>query len=73
MVKLITNMEDEKFTSIAKGLRTDLVNDKIEDFLHKLSALFKTIPYTVHVKDEKYFQSLFFVTIKLIGGEVYVE
>ncbi len=41
--------------------------------MHKLSALFKTIPYTVHVKDEKYFQSLFFVTVTLIGGKVYVE
>ncbi len=47
--------------------------NRIEDFMKALQAYFATIPYDIRGGDEHYYQTIFFITFLLLGGEVEVE
>lgn len=44
------------------------------DLLHKiLTNLFATIPYTIQIGQEKYYQTIFYLVLKMIGADIVVE
>ncbi len=64
--------EDETI-SLIFDIEDNLVANKIDDFIENINDLFKNIPYTLVEKSEKYFHSLFFLVIKLVGFHIDTE
>ena len=60
---------DSLSVNLAKLVRTGDVNA----FMDLLSGLFKQIPYTIHVKNEKYYQTIFFTLFLSIGLHIEAE
>ena len=50
-----------------------LHNHKLGDFFSTLKIFFASIPYDMHVSKEKYYQTVFYVTAKLIGLDAQLE
>lgn len=50
-----------------------LIANDLKQFFAILSVLFANIPYGIHVKEEKYYQSLFVLLFKLIGLRIDAE
>ncbi len=38
-----------------------------------ITQLFATVPYTIHIGKEKYYQTIFYLVLKMIGAEIIVE
>ncbi len=57
----------------AEDLRDYLENDDIEGFINIIRALFAKIPYTLHIKKEAYYHSLFYMVAVLMGVEIDLE
>jgi hypothetical protein len=57
----------------AEDLRDYLENDDIEGFINIIRALFAKIPYTLHIKKEAYYHSLFYMIAVLMGVEIDLE
>ena len=38
-----------------------------------LTQLFATVPYTIHIGQEKYYQTIFYLVLKMIGADIVVE
>ena len=51
----------------------DLREHNIESFMVRLKAFFAGIPYTLNNKNEKHYQTIFYVLLKLMGQYVAVE
>ncbi len=50
-----------------------LEDKKIDRFLSILTSLFAGIPYNLHIKDEKYYHSLCYMILTLMGANVDLE
>jgi len=51
----------------------DLREHNIESFMIRLKAFFAGIPYTLNNKNEKHYQTIFYVLLKLMGQYIAVE
>jgi len=51
----------------------DLQNKKTEAFMNRLKAFFADIPYELNNKEEKHYQTVFYLLFKLMGQFIYVE
>jgi hypothetical protein len=51
----------------------DLLENNVESFMNKLRAFFANIPYDLNNKEEKHYQTLFYVFFMLMGQFVEVE
>jgi len=68
-----TNNGLEEIQPAAKSLRDCLQNENLEDFMKLMSALFAKIPYPLHIKQEAYYHSLFYMISVLMGIEIDFE
>jgi hypothetical protein len=57
----------------AKRFVQDLMEGRIEDFLHRLQSFYKNIPYDITERKERYFQSIFWSLLTLAGQFINVE
>ena len=77
MTKLIitsmTTISPSKYASFVEDFRVALEQNNIDGFCQTLQTFLSGIPYTVQVKYEKYFQSIFLTTVRLIGFKIDVE
>jgi len=55
------------------GLIKALQADDLDHFFQTLQVLFADIKYELHVKNEKYYQTIFYLTFKLMGVHVDAE
>ena len=69
----ITNMSMPQATGCARECAQALYNYNLEEFFHKLKLFFADIPYDMHVSQEKYYQTVFYVIGKLIGLDAQLE
>ncbi len=60
---------DSLSVNLAKLVRTG----DVDAFMDLLSGLFKQIPYTLHVKEEKYYQTIFFTLFLSMGLHIEAE
>lgn len=44
--------------------------DRLRDII---TQLFATVPYTIQIGEEKYYQTIFYLVLKMIGAEIIVE
>ena len=58
---------------LAKSLRHDLEQRNIEGFIRSMRGLFAKIPYTLHLPQEAYYHSLFYMILALMGVEIDLE
>ena len=63
----------EEIQPAAEDLRTYLQTENIEGFMNLIRALFAKIPYPLHIKQEAYYHSLFYMISVLMGVEIDLE
>lgn len=68
--------------STAKADKTDMLlvdivatftTNNIEKFISNINTLFKNIPYTIKDETEKYFHSIFYMVMRLVGFKIEAE
>ena len=59
--------------STLKQLAMALQETDWERFFHILNTFLATIDYALHIKQEKYYQTIFYLIFKLIGLEINAE
>ena len=59
--------------SLVRKFRTAIRNDDLDDFLKLFQSFLASISYKLHIFDEKYYQSIFFVVFKLLGASIEAE
>ncbi|MFH1644736.1 MAG: AAA family ATPase [bacterium] len=60
---------DDTFHDLANALK----NNNLEEFISVLKNFYSQIPYTIQNTNEKYYQSIFFIILRLLGIKVEVE
>ena len=65
--------KDAETAGMVFQLMTLIRANHVEDFMKTLQSYFASIPYDIRGGDEHYYQTLFFVTFLLLGGEVEAE
>lgn len=72
-IEIITTAETAQLSNAISRLTKALKEDNIEQFFTTLKIFFSTIPYTMQLPQEKYYQSIFYVIMSLIGAYVQAE
>jgi hypothetical protein len=73
VMSYITETELALITSFLYKLSESLGSGNLKSFFDVLKIFFAQIPYTIQLADEKYYQSLFFIILKLIGAPIESE
>ena len=68
-----TNQGMEKIQPLAEDLRLHLQADNFEGFMNIIRSLFAKIPYPLHIEQEAYYHSLFYMILVLMGVEIDLE
>jgi len=63
----------EAIQPAAEDLRTYLEVENLEAFMNLIRALFAKIPYPLHIEQEAYYHSLFYMILVLMGVEIDLE
>ena len=73
ILKLMVHVEHSKINAFTTKLLSDLAKQNTAEFMQTLKEFYANIPYDLHVAKEKYYQTIFFVLLKLIGVVIDVE
>jgi hypothetical protein len=68
-----TNNGFDEIQPMAYQLRMYLQEDNLEGFMNIIKALFAKIPYPLHIEQEAYYHSLFYMIAVLMGVEIDLE
>jgi ATP-dependent exoDNAse (exonuclease V) beta subunit len=63
----------EEIQPAAEELRDYLQTENLEGFMNLMRALFAKIPYQLHIEQEAYYHSLFYMIAVLMGIEIDLE
>ena len=63
----------ETISSSLLKIKESLVNNDLPSFFKHLEHFFADIPYTIHIPQEKYYQSNFYLIMRALGADVKVE
>ncbi|GAK50030.1 hypothetical protein U14_01255 [Candidatus Moduliflexus flocculans] len=63
----------EDVPQLARSLRYDLEHGDVENFIRSMRGLFAKIPYTLHLPQEAYYHSLFYMILALMGVDINLE
>lgn len=69
----ITGAQPVKVADLVFDLKTALSKNNLTLFFELLTEFFAEIPHDIHIKLERYYQSIFYVILKLIGAQIVVE
>ena len=69
----LTEKDIAYLTEATEKLRVQLAKNDLEGFFESLKIFFAQIPYTMHLPQEKYYQSIFYVIMKLINADIVGE
>ncbi len=64
---------DAEMSSVITQLLVSIRENRIEDFMKILQTYFASIPYDIRSGDERYYQTIFFVTFLLLGTSIDAE
>jgi hypothetical protein len=68
-----SNVETEKVDSYLWRCVDSLEENNLKEFFETLQIFFSNINYELHINNEKYYQTIFYVIFKLIGLKVEAE
>lgn len=71
--ELMTTLDKSNVGDFIKEFKRAIAADDIELFCAHFKELLETIPYTVKIKSEKYYQSVLFLIMRLVGLEALAE
>jgi len=63
----------ENNSSLLNDLTMNIVNNEIDEFIETLNTIFANITYPNIDKKEKYYHSIFYLTLKLLGYNIQSE
>lgn len=72
-IEIITTAESAQLSNAISRLTKALKENNIEQFFSTLQIFFSGIPYTMQLAQEKYYQSIFYVIMSLLGAYVQAE
>ena len=75
-IYLLSSLNDghlDKTDSLIIKMRYALNEDKIDKFIELLNILYKGLSYTIVDSKEKYFHSIFYIVVKLLGFNIETE
>ncbi len=70
---MVTDYSYDKAPSVAELVKTALAHHDLQKFTNVLRSFLADIPYQLHIKDERYYQSVFYILYKLCQAPVVVE
>ncbi|MDR3124764.1 MAG: ATP-binding protein [Endomicrobium sp.] len=70
LLEVYINRDIEEVNGISRGIGKALKEKGDEGLERNLRDLYANIPYDLHIGQEKYYQSLFLLTMKFVGYEV---
>ncbi len=73
IIKSMTTLPISQLNDIVFLLRTAFEQNIREQILTILTNLFASVPYTIHIGKEKYYQTIFYLVLKMIGADIIVE
>jgi hypothetical protein len=73
LFEMFTKNRLDEIQPAAKHLRQYLQTENLEDFMNLIRALFAKIPYPLHIEQEAYYHSLFYMILILMGVEIDLE
>ncbi|MCF7800199.1 ATP-binding protein [Candidatus Babeliales bacterium] len=87
IIESMTKLKVTKYSSYIEEFRNTLFSNDLEKFFRVIHTFFASIPYDIQINldkkkkignekqagIEKYYQSIFYVTMKLVGADVQVE
>ncbi|MCF7799726.1 ATP-binding protein [Candidatus Babeliales bacterium] len=87
IIESMTKLKVTKYSSYIEEFRNTLFSNDLEKFFRVIHTFFASIPYDIQISSrkkkqsnkvtklsiEKYYQSIFYVTMKLVGMDVIVE
>ncbi len=62
-----------KVQPLHEEMYTYLEEEKLDAFIQLMQSLISGIPYPLHIKEEAYYHSLFYMILKLLGADVDAE
>ena len=65
--------KDAAMSSVVFRLSDAMRRDDLEQFMTTLQSYFASIPYDIRGGDERYYQTIFFITFLLLGSSVEAE
>ena len=70
---LITKHEHHEIHDTLHELRDALTHNRIDEFVSLIRQFYSQIPYTIAIEKEKYYQTIFYVILRLIDLKPEVE
>lgn len=70
VMSYLTETELALITSSLYKLSQAIKQANLKNFFDVLKIFFAQVPYTIQLSEEKYYQSLFFIILKLIGASI---
>ena len=68
-----SGFRDMEMSAVLTRLMSSIRENRIGDFMKTLQSYFASIPYDIHGGDERYYQTIFFITFLLLGTAVEAE
>ena len=65
--------KDAAMSSLVFRLTDAMRRDEVEQFMTTLQSYFASIPYDIRGGDERYYQTIFFITFLLLGSSIEAE
>ncbi|MDR2375609.1 MAG: ATP-binding protein [Treponema sp.] len=62
-----TKAENNEAYTCAQKINISLIKGHVEDALNALRSLFAAIPYDIQIKQEKYYQTIVYLTFRMFG------
>ncbi len=69
----LSSVQKSKYNDCAYLLREALYHNNLEDFIETLKTFYAAIPYTIQMEYEKYYQTIFYIILTLLGIKINVE
>ena len=73
LLESFTTHDLDKIPIMANQLRRSLRQEDMEEFITLVRSMFAKIPYTLHIQEEAYYHSLFYMVLALMGVEIDLE
>ena len=73
LFELITTTRPSQYSRIFDKIKQSLEDGEIESFCKLLIPLFARIPYNIQIPKERYYQSVLYVLLDLLGFDIQVE
>ena len=68
-----SNIQSQDVAGTLRLIVTALKENRIDDMLEHLKTFFHNIPYDISIKQEKYYQTIFYAVFQLIGTAIEAE